>query len=194
MPATDDAALGRQGAVFAKLGGLRVPSIQSVHYTLSSLLQRTRAAVLVLLLVVLPLQGVVQLVAGLQGHRHVHTGAHESALSGLTQPLRALLDHLHAAQDPRLQGPTFTWTVNKGSAAGLHEHGGVFHKHSHDTADVLDVGDPADDSLQAGATAFLAWLPAALALPAGEGGDPPTAVDHAWRDRAVAPPLTPPRG
>ena len=37
---------------------------------LSSLLHRTRAGILVMLLAVLPLQGVVQLVAGIQEHRH----------------------------------------------------------------------------------------------------------------------------
>ena len=39
--------------------------LSSVPPILSSLLQRTRAGILVMLLVVLPLQGVVQLVAGI---------------------------------------------------------------------------------------------------------------------------------
>lgn len=160
---------------------------------LSSLLQRTRAGILVMLLVVLPLQGVVQLVAGIQGHRHLHTGASQ-AVGVSPSPLRALLDHLHAAQDPRLQGARLAWVLSEGPAADLHAHGGVFHRHSQDTADVVEVGDPADDSLQTGATAFLAWLPAALAMPAGEGGDRPAAAALDWRDRVVAPPLTPPRG
>lgn len=147
---------------------------------------------LMLLLVVLPLQSVAQLVAGVQGHRHVHTGAAPAAMS--PSPLRALLNQLHAAQDPRLQATRLTWVVSQGPAAEMHEHGGVFHKHSHDEADVLDVADPADDSLQGSATAFLAWLPAALALPASEGGDRPAMPGFAWRDRVVAPPLTPPRG
>lgn len=169
--------------------------IPLVPIFLSSLLHRTRSAVLALLLVVLPLQGVVQLMAGLQGQRHVHTGAgHDGVLSSLAQPLRALLDHLHAAQDPRLQASRPAWLASKGPAADLHEHGGVFHKHSTDTDDVLDVGDPSDDAAQGGVTAFLAWLPAGLALPAGEGGDRPAAADLDWRDRVVAPPLTPPRG
>lgn len=170
--------------------------ITPVPNLLSSLLHSSRTAVLVLLLVVLPLQGVVQLVAGLQGHRHVHTGAaHESLLSGLTQPLRALLDHLHAAQDPRLQGHKLGWLASKGTASGMHEHGGVFHKHSADTADVIEVGDAADDSLQGGVTAFLAWLPAALAMMAADGAsDRPALTDLDWRDRVIAPPLTPPRG
>ncbi|KQV48093.1 hypothetical protein ASC95_19165 [Pelomonas sp. Root1217] len=171
--------------------------ITPVPPTLSSLLHRTRAAVLVLLLVALPLQGVVQLVAGFQSHRHVHVGAatrHDAALAGLTQPLRALLDHLHAAQDPRLQGSKHHGVLSKGPGAEMHEHGGVFHKHAQHDADVLEIGDPADDAAQGGVTAFLAWLPAGLTLPVGEGGDHPVATRVDWRDRAVAPPLTPPRG
>lgn len=184
MPAHEDA-----------LPGLLAANPPPVRPPLSSLLHRTRTAVLALLLVVLPLQGVVQLVAGLQGHRHVHTGAAHSVLSGLTQPLRALLDHLHAAQDPRLQGHQLGWFASRGSVAGLHEHGGVFHRHSVDTTDAVDVGDAADESLHGGLTAFLAWLPAfpALAAPAG-AGDHPAAADLEWRDRLVAPPLEPPRG
>ena len=171
--------------------------LTSVPPTLSLLLHRTRAAVLVLLLVVLPLQGVVQLVAGLQGHRHVHVGAatrHDAALVGLTQPLRALLDHLHAAQDPRLQGSKLPRVLSHGPGTEMHEHGGVFHKHSQHDADVLNVDDPADDSAQGGVTAFLAWLPGGLSLPMGEGGDHGAATHVEWRDRVVAPPLTPPRG
>lgn len=146
-----------------------------------------------LLLVVLPLQSVMQLVAGVQGHRHLHTGAAPATAS--PSPLRLLLDQLHAAQDPRLKGPKLAWVPSSGPAAGLHAHGGVFHEHSHaDSADALDVGDPADESVQGGATAFLAWLPVALALPAAEGSNRPAAVDGDWRDRIVAPPLTPPRG
>jgi len=156
---------------------------------LSSLLHRTRTGVLALLLVVLPLQGVVQLVAGLQGHRHVHSGA-----AAVVAPLRALLDHLHAAQDPRLQRPAPSWVLSKGPAADLHEHGGVFHRHASVDADALDVGDPGDGSLQGAATAFLAWLPAALAVPRGARGAQPAAGDADWRDRIVAPPLMPPRG
>ncbi|KQV92489.1 hypothetical protein [Pelomonas sp. Root1237] len=171
--------------------------ITPVPSTLSSLLHRTRAAVLVLLLVVLPLQGMVQLVAGLQGHRHVHIGTatrHDAVLAGLTQPLRALLDHLHAAQDPRLQGSKRSQVLSNGHGAEMHEHGGVFHNHSQHDADVLEVGDPADDTAQSAVTAFLAWLPAGLTLPMGEGGDHPAATHLDWRDRVVAPPLTPPRG
>jgi len=159
------------------------------------LLQRTRAGILMLLLAVLPLQGVVPLVAGLQGHRHVHTGAgHAEASSSL---LRVVLDRLHAAQDPRLQA---LGTVSRGlsglsgMSSELHQHGGVFHRHSQDAADVIDVHDASDDASQGGATAFLAWLPAALLLPAGEGGERPLAAEAGWRDRVVAPPLAPPRG
>jgi hypothetical protein len=145
-----------------------------------------------LLLVVLPLQGVAQLVAGVQGHRHVHRGAVPAV--SLLSPLRALLDQLHAAQDPRLQSPKFGWMVSRGPAGEVHEHGGVFHQHGHDEADVVDVGDTAEDARQAGVTAFLAWLPAALDLPAGEGNSRPLMSSPDWRDRVVAPPLTPPRG
>lgn len=149
------------------------------------------AGMLMLLLVVLPLQGVVQLVAGLKGQRHVHTGAsHEASPS----PLRALLDRLHAAQDPRLQGHRPAWVLSLGPAAEEHAHGGVRHSHTTDDSDVLEVGDPADDAAQGGATAFLAWLPAPLALPAGAGAERPAGADADWRDRVVAPPLVPPRG
>lgn len=168
------------------MGSLRSTGVPSL---LSSLLQRTRTGLLVLLLVVLPLQGVMQLVAGVQGQRHLHTGAAQ-AVASVAQPLRALLDHLHAAQKPRFSAPA----LSRGAAAGLHAHGDVFHEHAHDTGDVVEVGDPADDSLQGGATAFLAWLPAAWLLPAGEGLDRPATTGLDWRDRLVAPPLTPPRG
>lgn len=169
------------------------PRIRPVPPTLSSLLHRTRAAILVLLLVVLPLQGVAQLVAGVQGHRHVHAGAVASAapLSAVTQALRGVLDHLHAAQAPRF---SLSPASSRGPAAGWHAHGELLHQHTPDTVDVLDVGDPADDPVQAGATAFLAWLPRALAWPVGVESDPPASAAIAWRDRVVAPPLTPPRG
>ena len=144
---------------------------------------------LMLLLVVLPLQGVVPLVAGLQGHRHVHTGATPVAAS--PSLLRAVLDRLHAAQDPRLQA---LGTLSRGTSGELHQHGGVFHRHAQDAADVIDVHDASDDATQGGATAFLAWLPAPLLLPAGEGGEPPRVAEAGWRDRVVAPPLAPPRG
>ena len=142
----------------------------------------------------------MQLVVGIHGHRHVHTGAAvavpapESALASLAKPLRAVLDHLHAAQDPRLQAQASRWVPSRGDSAGRHEHGGVFHEHSQVDADVLELGDTSDEPAQGGATAFLAWLPAALALPAGEASDHPVTADLDWRDRVVAPPLTPPRG
>ena len=165
--------------------GLFVPP--PVPPILSSLLQRTRAGILMLLLVVLPLHGVVQLVAGLQGPRHMHTGSVPAVASA--SPLRMLLDHLHAAQDPRLK------SFSSRTTGELHEHGGVFHRHAHDTADVIDVADTADDAAQGGGTAFLAWLPVTPALPGpGVGGARPAAPDLDWRDRVVAPPLAPPRG
>lgn len=154
-----------------------------------------------LLLVVLPLHSVAQLVAGVQGHRHVHVGAGRAAaspagslLTALAQPLREVLDRLHAAQDPRLLRPQPALTVSSGPSAGLHQHGGIFHTHSSDTQDVIDVGDPADDAVQAGATAFLAWIPSYPVWLAGQGADHPETVAFRWRDRVVVPPLTPPRG
>lgn len=142
-----------------------------------------------MLVVVLPLQSVAQLVVGLREHRHVHTGVariadrHGMVLAVLTLPLRAVLDHLHAAQGPRLAG----------TAPGLHQHGGVFHRHTADTQDVLDVADPGDDTLQAGATLFLAWLPGGLPLAAEQGSSAPAAVARSWQDRVVPPLLAPPR-
>jgi hypothetical protein len=153
-----------------------------------------------LLLVVLPLQGLAQLVAGWQAHRHVHAGTgqeaarHEAALAALTRPIHALLDQLHAAQDTRLQGAQLGWQPGKGPYMGPHEHDGVFHVHTQVDADVIEVGDATEDSLQGGATVFLAWLPVALALPASDGCDCPVAAGLDWRDRDVSPPLTPPRG
>ena len=176
MPATDD---------------------QAVPPFLSSLPQRTRTALLVLLLVVLPLQSLAQIVHGFQGHRHVHTGAvqsHSTFLTELAQPVRALLDRLHADQDPRLQSPGFGWAISQGDTDGWHTHGGVRHKHSQAAADVIDVGETADDAMQGGATAFLAWLPVALAVPMASGGVRPAVADFDWRDCVVTPPLTPPRG
>jgi hypothetical protein len=163
---------------------------------LSSLLKRARLGVLALLVVVLPLQGMVQFVQGFHGHRHVHTGAvvRSSWLAELTQPVRAVLDRLHAAQDPRLQGPAFNWAVSQGDADGWHEHHGLRHKHAHGAADALDVGDAADDAVQGGVTAFLAWLPAALVLPAVRGTVRPGTASPGWRDRDIAPPQAPPRG
>lgn len=163
---------------------------------MSSLLHRTRTGILWMLLLVLPLQGVVQWVAGVQGHRHVHVDQMEggSALKGLIKPLRALLDQLHAGQDVRLQSkPVLTWVPSRGSAAGPHEHGGVQHKHSLETADAFDVTDAAEEPMQGGATAFLAWLPVAPAVPSASGGDRPAGAVVAWLDRAIAPPLAPPR-
>lgn len=168
---------------------------------LSSLLNRTRAGLLMVLVFVLPVQGVVQLVAGVQGHRHVHIGVPQAqaawpdaALSLLGQPLRALLERLHAGHDPRLGGPKFSGLASRGPSAAMHQHGGVFHQHSAETQDAVDVGDGADDSRQGGATAFLAWLPGRPAAMARQGSDPPTGFAFDWRDRVVAPPLMPPRG
>lgn len=143
-------------------------------------------ALLVLLMVVLPLQGAVQMISGLHGQRHMH--------AVLAEPLRALLAQLHAAQAaPSLQARAPGWTVSTG-LAHRHAHGGVFHEHAPDDGDVIQVGDTADEAVQGGATAFLAWLPAGLRLPASGSFRRPAAAVHAWRDRAIAPPLAPPRG
>lgn len=164
----------------------------------SSLLHRARTGMLMLLLVVLPLQGMVQWMVGLQGHRHMHTGAvaapHDGMLARLTRPVRALLDQLHAAQDARLQGPRLGWTSSRNTGAELHAHGGVLHRHAADTADVVQAADALDDAGQGGVTAFLAWLPVAPVLPVLAGGERPATVHAAWRDRIVAPALAPPRG
>lgn len=155
---------------------------------LSSLLHRTRAALLALLIVVLPLQGVVQLVAAVQGPRHLHADLPHAAPSA--SPLRQLLDRLHAAQPQQLKTPGLTWALG----AQTHAHGGIVHSHGRDMADVVTLADAGDDAGQGGATAFLAWLPAALSLPAAQAGTVPVAGTSAWRDRVMAPPLTPPRG
>lgn len=87
------------------------------------------------------------------------------------------------------------WGISQGPAAGLHQHDGVYHRHGAETHDVVGVGEPSDDAVQLAATAFLAWIPSALMPPAaGESADHPDAAALAWRDRVVAPPLTPPRG
>lgn len=176
-------------------GSCLQPATPPVPHLLSSLLHRTRAAILVMLLVVLPLQSVVQLVVGLQGHRHLHAGAASPSPSPSPWPsaLRVLLDRLHAAQDPRLQPSLPTWLASRGAATELHAHGGVFHRHAPGDASVVEVGDAGDDPGQAGATAFLAWLPAALAVPASEAGVRPGATEPSWRDCVVAPALAPPR-
>lgn len=146
-----------------------------------------------LLLAVLPLQGMVQLLAGLQGRSHLHTDAAHAVAS--PSPLRLLLNQLHAAHDPRLTGHRLGAVPASEAAAGLHEHGGAYHRHDHDTAAALEVGDAAEDAGQGAATAFLAWLPGPLAVPGRvEGGDRPDAAGVGWRDRVVAPLLTPPRG
>jgi|Transcript_1039 hypothetical protein len=176
--------------------------IRNVSHPLSLLLQRTRMSILMLLLVVLPLHSVVQFVAGIQGPRHLHAAAvrgepHSVSMlaTRVLQPLHHVLDRLHAAQEPRLAVNQHLWGISQGPAAGLHQHDGVYHRHGAETHDVVGVGEPSDDAVQLAATAFLAWIPSALMPPAaGESADHPDAAALAWRDRVVAPPLTPPRG
>lgn len=192
MPDVDDPAL----AVWRP--SARIDTfLKPVHLTLSSLLRRARAGILVMLVVVLPLHSVAQLAAGLKAHRHVHTGASRIAAGGhdspvslaarLAAPLRAVLDRLHAAQDLRLVGQG-SWPEQ-----GLHSHDGVFHTHDADTRDVLDLPDPGDEGRQVGATLFLAWLPQRWKLAEGEALPPVMGTTSAWRDRVVPPPLAPPR-
>lgn len=155
-----------------------------------SLLHRLRTAVVAMLLVVLPLQGVVQLVAGLQGQRHVHTAQPGHVAS--PSALRQLLDRLHAAQPQALKGLGLA-QLKAGADARPHAHGGMVHTHAADTDDAVAVADT-DDAGAAGATAFLAWLPTPLRLaPALPHGAPTQAAPlHAGRDEAPA--ITPPRG
>lgn len=168
---------------------------------ITSLPHRTRSAILVMLLVVLPLHSVLQLVAGVRAHRHVHSGAPFSAggglpaspLARLAEPLRVVLQALHAAQEPRLARPAAYRSQALGVWGGLHQHGGVYHTHTADTHDVIDLSGPADDPLQAGATAFLAWIPAGMVLPAAGSSTLLAAPAPRWHDRLVAPPLMPPR-
>lgn len=178
-----------------------LPTPKPVPPFLSSLLSRSRTSLLVLLVAVLPLQGMAQLVAGLQAQRHLHTGAERvmpgsqtGVLATLVRPLRLVLDRLHAGQDMRVAGPRFGGAVASGPLAGQHQHGGVSHTHGDDTQDVLQLSDAADDGPQGGATLFLAWLPRALPLMAAVAADRPAQASRLWRDRVVAPPRLPPRG
>lgn len=154
---------------------------------LAFLLHRSRTGLLALLIAVLPLQGVVQLVAGLQSQRHVHASAALAVAS--PSPLRQLLDHLHAAQPPALKG----WGRMDDPGARPHAHGGVVHTHDAAQADVIPVADAGDDAGPGAATAFLAWLPLALTWPPAQRSPAPAEPGHAWQDRVVAPPLAPPR-
>lgn len=162
----------------------------------TSFLQRTRVGILWVLLLVLPLQSVGQWMAGLQGHRHVHTGqaVAGSVLTGFVKPMLALLDRLHGEQDVRLKSPAAALLPSRGPASGTHEHGGARHRHALDAADVIELGDPAEEPTQGGVTPFLAWLPGAMTLPRATAGDKPASTVCRWRDRVVAPPLVPPRG
>ncbi|MFG6456061.1 hypothetical protein [Roseateles sp. BYS96W] len=149
---------------------------------LSSLLLRSRAGLLTLLLIVLPLHGALQLVAGLQAPRHRHTSAEFAAVSAPL--LGKLLDGLQAEQAPG-------WT----GAGGWHAHGGHVHRHGPlDHDDEIDVADAADGGSPGGLTAFLAWLPGGPALPEARlGNAPPAWAPPHWLERVIAPPLTPPR-
>lgn len=151
---------------------------------LASLLHRSRASLLAVLIVVLPLQAVAQLVAGLQTQRHVHAQPGLDVAS--PSPLRLLLDRLHAAQPASLKA----W----GHGARPHAHGDVVHTHDPEQPDVIAVADADDGAGQGAVTAFLAWLPLALTWPAAHRSPAPVPRPVAWQDRLVAPPLAPPRG
>lgn len=150
-----------------------------------------------LLALVLPLQGAVQLVAGLQGRHHAHVPASQPAaplgLSWLA-PLRAALDHLHTLPDPRLaQGPGL-WAQARSLALGEHRHGMLVHRHAAQDDDMRDVGDAGDEGGQGGASVFLLGLPQAVTLPAAAAGAWPAGAVTDWSDHRRAPPLDPPRG
>jgi hypothetical protein len=153
------------------------------------LLQRLRTAMAAVLLVVLPLQGVVQLVAGLQGQRHVHTarGPHGASPSALRQ----LLDRLHAAQPPALRGLGLA-QVGVDVGAAPHAHGGMVHTHGANDHDAVPVAD-ADDAGTSGATAFLAWLPSVQPVADALSQPAPARTVLLRSGRDVAPALTPPR-
>lgn len=158
----------------------------------SPLLHRLRTAILAVLLVVLPLQGVVQLVAGLQGLRHMHSAQPAGAAS--PSLLRALLDHLHAAQPAAQQAlGTARWPWS--SAELPHSHGSLVHTHGAHDAGVVAVpeADEAGASAAMGATAFLAWLPLPLTVPGAEGVDAPRHAAPLRAGRVVPPALAPPR-
>lgn len=155
---------------------------------LASLLHRSRASVLALLIVVLPLQAVAQLVAGLQTQRHAHAQPGWAVAS--PSPLRLLLDRLHEAQPASLKA----WGPGAHLGARPHAHGDLVHTHEPAQADVIAVADVEDESGQGAVTAFLAWVPMASIWPSGERDAPPAQPPVAWRDHPVAPPRAPPRG
>lgn len=161
---------------------------------LTPLRRSTRASLLMLLALVLPVQGVVQLVAGLQGRHHVHPAAPRAAAApAWLAPLRAVLDQLHTLPDPRLAATPGAWAQARSLALGEHRHGALVHRHSAQTADAQDLGESPDDGPQAGATVFLAWLPGALCLMGAPGHQAPGGLSPDWCDHCVAPPLAPPR-
>lgn len=154
----------------------------------SPLLHRARTAILVVLLLVLPLQGAWQWVAGLQAARHVHATVPRTASP---PALGMLLDRLHAAQPARLQ--VVAWSGSRSAAEPRpHAHGGHVHVHAADEAGVVPVAD-ADDGGSAGVTAFIAWIPAPLGLPAARAGDLPRRAAVLHPGRVATPPTTPPR-
>lgn len=155
----------------------------------SPLMLPLRTAVLAMLLVVLPLQGLLPLLAGLQGQRHVHTTQPRAVAS--PSGLRLLLDRLHAAQPTRLQHLGVVPLASR-SAAQPHAHGALVHTHGVDEPDAVPVAD-ADDAGSVTATAFLAWLPTPLAVREGGAQDAPRQAAPVHAGRTEPPALTPPR-
>lgn len=164
-------------------------SIPPVLLLTASLLQRLRIATLAMLIVVLPLQGMVQWVAGWQGQRHVHT--HQPGSGASASALSQWLDRLHAAQPAQLKAPgLMRWAAIGGEQP--HAHGAWVHTHGAQDTDAVPVAD-ADDGGTPGATAFLAWLPTALRVSQALPEPAPSHVTLLPAGREVAPALTPPR-
>jgi hypothetical protein len=155
----------------------------------SPLLHRLRTALLAMLLVVLPLQGILPLVAGLQGQRHVHTSLPRAGAS--PSALRQLLDRLHAAQPARLQHLGLPG-LKPNPGVQPHAHGTLVHTHGANAHDVVPVAD-ADETAAGSATAFLAWLPVPIGVTAAVGQDAPQAAAPLRAGRGEPPALTPPR-
>lgn len=153
------------------------------------LLHRLHAAIVAVLLVVLPLQAVLPWMVGLQAHRHVHASQPQHQAS--PSALRLLLDRLHAAQPRPLQSLGLA-QLRPRADDQPHAHGALVHTHGADTHDVVPVADVDDDSAS-GATAFLAWLPSPLRMgrPLPQTAPVDTARLSAGRD--VPPDRIPPR-
>lgn len=155
------------------------------------LLHRLRTAIVAVLLVVMPLQGALQWVVGLQGQGQRHVHASQTGREVSPSALRLLLDRLHAAQPQPLKSLGLA-QLKPRAEAQPHAHGSLVHTHGADTHDVVPVADADDDGTR-GATAFLAWLPSPLRMgrPLPQIAPVDTALLSAGRD--VPPDRIPPR-